>query len=288
MSLWASSETTGYDVPDKLERFSQAVLIEKTPKGTAPEHPVFGAIEQFLAQPVNLEAPLLAHAISECRQMLAKAKQTKQWLSFDDLLTQLSAALENDDDDILAERIRQLYPVAMIDEFQDTDPLQYSIFSRIYLAHPQIGLFMIGDPKQAIYAFRGADIFTYIRARNQVSAHYTLGTNWRSSADMVACVNQVFACPDSPFIYDDDIPFYPVNASPKAEQKGWFIGNEKQPALTYWSPDTDGALMTKGDYLSTMAEATASQIQTILTAAQQGEATFNQNQAIAAGILLCW
>ncbi|MCA2016916.1 exodeoxyribonuclease V subunit beta [Vibrio tritonius] len=283
VSLWASSETTGYDVPDKLERFSQAVLIEKTPKGAAPEHPVFDAIEQFLAQPVNLEAPLLAHAISECRQMLAKAKQTKQWLSFDDLLTQLSAALENDDDDILAERIRQLYPVAMIDEFQDTDPLQYSIFSRIYLAHPQTGLFMIGDPKQAIYAFRGADIFTYIRARNQVSAHYTLGTNWRSSADMVACVNQVFDRPDSPFIYDDDIPFYPVNASPKAEQKGWFIGNEKQPALTYWSPDTDGALMTKGDYLSTMAEATASQIQTILTAAQQGEATFNQDHAIAAG-----
>ncbi len=82
---------------------------------------------------------------------------------------------------VLVERIRTLCPVAMIDEFQDTDPLQCSIFSRIYLDNPQCSLFIIGDPEQAISpGFRGADIFTYIKARNQVSAHYTLGTNWRS------------------------------------------------------------------------------------------------------------
>jgi len=147
---------------------------------------------------------LLAHAIEQCRAWLAKAKEQKQRLSFDDLLTRLSAAIDQDEAQLLASRIRTLYPVAMIDEFQDTDPLQYSIFSRIYLDHPQTGLFMIGDPKQAIYGFRGADIFTYIKARNQVSAHYTLGTNWRSSADMVQAVNQVFALPDSPFIYQSD------------------------------------------------------------------------------------
>ncbi|MFV8437372.1 exodeoxyribonuclease V subunit beta [Vibrio owensii] len=272
VNAWTATETTGYDYPDKLEKFAQNVLLEKTPKGTAPQHPVFEAIEAFLANPISLKAPLLAQAIEHCRVMLAKAKNQKQWLSFDDLLTQLSASIDTDETALLTERIRTLYPVAMIDEFQDTDPLQYSIFSRIYLNNPECGLFMIGDPKQAIYGFRGADIFTYIKARNQVSAHYTLGTNWRSSADMVLAVNQIFALPDSPFIYDSDIPFHSVDYSPSADKRVWTMGGQKQPALTYWLQEAEDKPLPKGEYLTAMAEATASQIQTILIAAQQGQA----------------
>ncbi|HHF2855613.1 TPA: exodeoxyribonuclease V subunit beta [Vibrio diabolicus] len=286
VNAWAATETTGYDYPDKLEKFAQNVLLEKTPKGSAPQHAVFEAIETFLANPVSLKAPLLAHAIEHCRAMLANAKNQKQWLSFDDLLTQLSASIDTDESELLAARIRTLYPVAMIDEFQDTDPLQYSIFSRIYLNNPECGLFMIGDPKQAIYGFRGADIFTYIKARNQVSAHYTLGTNWRSSADMVQAVNQVFALPDSPFIYDSDIPFLPVKYSPNAEKRIWTMGGQKQPALTYWLQEADDKPLPKGEYLTRMAEATASQIQTILTQAQQGQACLvngEKQKAVQAG-----
>lgn len=174
---------------------------------------------------------------------------------FDDLLTQLAAALQANDNasaSTLAQRIRTLYPVAMIDEFQDTDPLQYYIFNTVYGHSPLVedenlsegsdsdvarglsGLFMIGDPKQAIYAFRGADIFTYIQARRQVSAHYTLATNWRSSADMIAAVNTIFATPDRPFIYDSDIPFAAVNHSPKATERGWILDGVDQKALTFW------------------------------------------------------
>ncbi|ODX49810.1 exodeoxyribonuclease V subunit beta [Vibrio parahaemolyticus] len=286
VNAWAATETTGYDYPDKLEKFAQNVLLEKTPKGSAPQHAVFEAIETFLANPISLKAPLLAHAIEHCRVMLANAKNQKQWLSFDDLLTQLSASIDTDESELLAARIRTLYPVAMIDEFQDTDPLQYSIFSRIYLNNPECGLFMIGDPKQAIYGFRGADIFTYIKARNQVSAHYTLGTNWRSSADMVQAVNQVFALPDSPFIYDSDIPFLPVKYSPNAEKRIWIMGGQKQPALTYWLQEADDKPLPKGEYLTRMAEATASQIQTILTQAQQGQACLvngEKQKAVQAG-----
>ncbi|ELA9069049.1 exodeoxyribonuclease V subunit beta [Vibrio parahaemolyticus] len=286
VNAWAATETTGYDYPDKLEKFAQNVLLEKTPKGSAPQHAVFEAIETFLANPISLKAPLLAHAIEHCRVMLANAKNQKQWLSFDDLLTQLSASIDTDESEILAARIRTLYPVAMIDEFQDTDPLQYSIFSRIYLNNPECGLFMIGDPKQAIYGFRGADIFTYIKARNQVNAHYTLGTNWRSSADMVQAVNQVFALPDSPFIYDSDIPFLPVKYSPNAEKRIWTMGGQKQPALTYWLQEADDKPLPKGEYLTRMAEATASQIQTILTQAQQGQACLvngEKQKAVQAG-----
>ncbi|VFT33372.1 exodeoxyribonuclease V subunit beta [Pseudomonas aeruginosa] len=92
--------------------------------------------------------------------------------------------------------------MALIDEFQDTDPMQYRIFERIYriAADPdepqarETGLFMIGDPKQAIYAFRGADIHTYLRAREATRGrHYTLGKNFRSTAAMVAAANRCFA-----------------------------------------------------------------------------------------------
>ena len=286
VTAWANSDTYDYIVPDKLEKFSQSTLNEKTPKGTAPQHAVFEAIEDFLANPADLKAPLLAHAIQHCREMLAKAKQQKQWLSFDDLLTQLSASIDMDEQSLLIERIRSLYPVAMIDEFQDTDPLQYSIFSRIYLDSPECGLFMIGDPKQAIYGFRGADIFTYIKARNQVSAHYTLGTNWRSSADMVSAVNQVFATPDSPFIYDQDIPFLSVSASPSADKRKWVMNGKTQQAMTFWLQEAEDKPLPKGEYHKAMAEATASEIQTILTASQQGQAFFDSGKAqhaIAAG-----
>ncbi|OIQ25736.1 exodeoxyribonuclease V subunit beta [uncultured Vibrio sp.] len=283
---WAKQPSNSYELPDKLERFSQTALIEKTPKGSAPMHDVFADIDAFMATPFSLKAPLMAHAIQQCREQLASAKKRKQWLSFDDLLTQLSAAIDADDEALLTERIRSLYPIAMIDEFQDTDPLQYNIFSRLYLANPECGLFMIGDPKQAIYGFRGADIFTYIKARNQVSAHYTLGTNWRSSANMVLSVNQLFQSSSSPFIYDDDIPFHPVNCSPVADAKHWRLNGEEQPAATYWLQEAEDKPRSKGEYLDEMALATAGQIETILTASQNSAAEFvsgSKSKSVNAG-----
>ncbi|MDR9830198.1 exodeoxyribonuclease V subunit beta [Vibrio sp. FNV 38] len=283
---WAEQPTSDYTVPDALEKFSQRVLDEKSPKGNPPQHATFEAIEVFLDKPTSLKAPILAHAIEQCRERLQQAKHRKQWLSFDDLLTQLSASIDTDEEGLLSARIRQLYPIAMIDEFQDTDPLQYSIFGRIYLNNPECGLFMIGDPKQAIYGFRGADIFTYIKARNQVAAHYTLGTNWRSSAEMVQAVNQVFELPDSPFIYDSDIPFLPVKYSPSADKRKWTLHGKDQPSMVFWQQDAEDKPLAKGQYLEVMADATASEIQTILTASDQGEAELisgEKHHAIQAG-----
>jgi exodeoxyribonuclease V beta subunit len=286
VSEWAKLPTTGIQYPDKLFRFSQSELHDKTKAGgQPPEHPVFADVERFLAHPPSMEAPLLAHAIEHCRAALAQAKQQKQWLSFDDLLSQLSDALDLDSSGLLSQRIRQLYPVAMIDEFQDTDPQQYHIFSSIYLNQADCGLFMIGDPKQAIYGFRGADIFTYIQARNQVAAHYTLDTNWRSSQAMVASVNQIFNRAKAPFIYDNAIPFYPVNPSPGAESKRWLLDDVVQPAIGYWLDPSDTPV-TKSVYQKRMTEATVSQIQTILTGAQSGTARLqsaNLNRLIEPG-----
>ncbi len=121
--------------------------------------------------------------------------------------------------------------------------------------------------------FSGADIFTYIKARQQVSAHYTLGTNWRSSAQMVSAVNQLFSSSASPFMYDQDIPFLPVAASPNADKRQWLLNGQSQPALTYWLQEADKPL-PKNEYLSCMAKACASHIQTILSAAQHHQAYF--------------
>lgn len=273
LNVWANQPHHQFDLPSELSDFAQSALEAKAKKGNPPQHALFTIIEQFLQTPISLAAPLLAHAILHCRERLAEAKAQKQWLSFDDLLTQLSAAIDHDQLGLLTERIRTLYPVAMIDEFQDTDPLQYSIFSRIYLPKAECGLLMIGDPKQAIYGFRGADIFTYIKARQQVSAHYTLGTNWRSSAQMVSAVNQLFSSSASPFMYDQDIPFLPVAASPNADKRQWLLNGLSQPALTYWLQEADKPL-PKNEYLSCMAKACASHIQTILSAAQHHQAYF--------------
>ncbi|PWI35392.1 exodeoxyribonuclease V subunit beta [Vibrio albus] len=280
VSAWAESDTLNYQLPDNLYRFSSEFLEEKTKPGDqVPEHELFGIIQSFLSDPPSLEHPLQAHAIQSCRVMLSEAKQQKHWLSFDDLLSQLSAALDCDGEQVLTTRIRSLYPVAMIDEFQDTDPLQYSIFSHIYLNKPDTGLFMIGDPKQAIYAFRGADIFTYIRARNEVSAHYTLGTNWRSTADMVNSVNTVFAAADSPFMYDRDIPFLPVSPRPGAQQRSWTIKGQKQNALTFWLQEAEKPL-PKGEYQHAMAMATANQIELILQESDADQACLNDGKDV--------
>ncbi|WP_375753015.1 exodeoxyribonuclease V subunit beta [Vibrio sp. HN007] len=280
ISTWAISETKDYEPPKELEKFSNEFLQEKTPEGkNVPEHELFDAISEFLANKPGLKEPLLAHAITTCRQMLEEAKNRKRWLSFDDLLTQLSGAMDMDSSGMLGERIRQLYPVAMIDEFQDTDPLQYSIFSRVYLNEPESGLFMIGDPKQAIYGFRGADIFTYIKARNEVSDHYTLGTNWRSSAAMVASVNQIFKFSESPFLYDSDIPFIPVSHSPGADKRQWFLKGASQSALSFWSLDSDEPV-AKSDYLEEMSESTANQIQTMLELSNQEQAYYQDGKGV--------
>ncbi|GAM69879.1 exodeoxyribonuclease V beta chain [Vibrio sp. JCM 19236] len=267
---WANSNPNSIQNIDELERFRSSLLQEKTKKGNPPEHEVFDKIEAFLQLPkLEVEQSILAHAIQACRSKLAETKQRQHQLSFDDLLSQLDKALLSDEQGLLSERIRSLFPVAMIDEFQDTDPQQYSIFSRLYSNHSECGLFMIGDPKQAIYAFRGADIFTYIRARKEVTSHFNLTTNWRSSSDMVEASNLLFEEADKPFIYDDDIPFICVDPSPKAHERQWQLNGDKQPAFTAWLME-DEAGLKKGDYLNAMALGTATEIEKLLTASDQG------------------
>ncbi len=111
-------------------------------------------------------------------------------MSFNDMIRDLDAALQTDDG--LAKLIRARYQAVFVDEFQDTDRIQYRIFDRCFPKGCPNLFYMIGDPKQAIYGFRGADIYTYLRAKNTADARFTLTKNFRSSPAMIEAVNRMF------------------------------------------------------------------------------------------------
>ena len=210
-------------LPRNFERFCTLRLAEAGGSALA-SHELFLACDVLMAEHVALTQALAAEALRFKLQLLGylaeelprRTRQLRQ-LSFDDLLERLHAALHGPEGGELALAIRKRYPAALIDEFQDTDPLQLGIFERIYAA-PNTSLFLIGDPKQAIYSFRGADVFSYVKAARSTASerHYTMTTNYRSDPSMVKAVNHVFSTCPHPFLLPD-IHFQSVNPRPDAE-----------------------------------------------------------------------
>ncbi|HCL5925301.1 TPA: exodeoxyribonuclease V subunit beta [Citrobacter amalonaticus] len=270
ISAWAQSATQSYQLPEALEKFSQRFLEDRTKEGgVVPQHPLFVAIDELLAEPLTLRDLMITCALVEIRETVAKEKRRRGELGFDDMLSRLDSALRSESGDALAAAIRTRFPVAMIDEFQDTDPQQYRIFRRIWQHQPDTALLLIGDPKQAIYAFRGADIFTYMKARSEVSAHYTLDTNWRSAPGMVNSVNRLFGLMDDAFMFRE-IPFQPVKYAEKNQSLRFEFYGETQSAMTMWL--MEGESCGIGDYQSYMAQVCAAQIRDWLKAGLRGEA----------------
>lgn len=181
------------------------------------------------------------HSLIFVRQHLQVNKSKQAEISPDDLLTRVKNALMENDGSLeitssLKNIIRDKFPIAMVDEFQDTDQTQFDIFRTLY--EPTAGdektecaLIMIGDPKQAIYSFRGGDIYTYLRAKNFVGeeARYTLDTNWRSQPALVSAVNAFFSYSETGFMHEN-MPFYPVEAG--KSQKTLLLSEEPLAAVT--------------------------------------------------------
>ncbi|WMC11943.1 exodeoxyribonuclease V subunit beta [Oceanimonas pelagia] len=294
---WLAALRAWTDGDDIALPLSEAAVYRLTPEGIteawkdtaqAPGHPAFDAMQTLPAQLAALAAPLeapLRHAAAWVRRRFELEKRRRAEMGFDDMLTRLDEALAGENGPRLAEVIRRQFPVALIDEFQDTDPLQYRIFDTIYRVadnSPDSGLFMIGDPKQAIYAFRGADIYTYLSARAATEGrHYSLDTNFRSSRPMVSAVNRLFeraeAHADGAFLFrdghDNPLPFVPVKARGRGEQ--WWCEGAPQPALTLWQLDSDdGAPMSGSAYVEQMAARCASHMTHLLNLGGAGRAGF--------------
>ena len=232
MSAWQQGDSIKLDT---LQRFSTSRLIEKG-WAEAAQHSAFAHIEalsEHLAAEPEVAGQLLAHAAFEVGAAYAQAKARLAQFDFSDLLQNLYHALQAPDGR-LAGAIRQQFPVALVDEFQDTDPWQYGALSKIYGTSdgsPQdTGLIMIGDPKQAIYSFRGADLATYLSARAQAQAIHTLSGNFRSTAGLVAAVNRVFARAAQPF---GDVPYEIVTAC-NDKVLPLQVAGQTLPAMTVW------------------------------------------------------
>jgi exodeoxyribonuclease V beta subunit len=239
----ASQPSALFELPPYFERLTPAFLAQK---GTKPGHatpadPFFdlcARLQDLLAQrSKTARADFLITAREFLRTALDRRKRDEGLLYFDDLLRRMDRALEGQGAESLAAAIRQRYPVALIDEFQDTDPQQYRIFHRVYAGRADCGLFLIGDPKQAIYAFRGADIFTYMQARDDTrreGSQYTLQVNWRSGTRLLKGLNTLFESARRPFVYEPHIRFYPIAASEKADKDPLRVGGEDPVPLQFW------------------------------------------------------
>lgn len=216
---------------------------------TFPEQPLARQFDDYTAAVSSLVHSLLADAVGDVRARLDAARRQSGAAAFDDLVQRLHDALHGAGGARLAGALRRRYPVALIDEFQDTDPLQYGIFSRIYTtggatagaatgtASDASALLLIGDPKQAIYSFRGADIFAYLQARRDAGAdrRYSLDTNWRSVTPLVKGVNALFSRQKSPFLFADAIEFQPVRAAGGADAKRLTENGVAPVPLEFWA-----------------------------------------------------
>ncbi|SMO51978.1 DNA helicase/exodeoxyribonuclease V, beta subunit [Propioniciclava tarda] len=130
----------------------------------------------------------------EVRDVVADRMRQRRLFSFDDQLTRLRRALLDPDLGQRArERLRRRFPVVLVDEFQDTDPVQWQILRSAFGHDDDGALVLIGDPKQAIYAFRGADVHTYSAAANAAATRHTLTKNYRADAAVVDAVSALFA-----------------------------------------------------------------------------------------------
>lgn len=212
----------------------------------APGHVVFGALDELLLALYEVSAAFearLGHlrqqALRQCEANVHAARQRLATRSFDDLLLDLHAALQGEGGDALAAALRERYAAALIDEFQDTDPLQYGIFSKVFITSVPQGLpsvagfcAFVGDPKQAIYSFRGADLQSYLQARQQAGEPLVLDTNRRSTAPLIAAVNTVFSRNPKPF-RDAALGFEPVQAPPTAPAP-ILLDGRPLPALDIW------------------------------------------------------
>ncbi len=189
---------------DALYKFTRTRLALKTKNNAPPEHEFFDLCEQIYLVYQEFETLLIVlkkDFLVFFNTELDKIKQADGICFFDDLVNDLAAALEKQDGVKLRQAVRDTYRACLIDEFQDTDPRQYDIFSNIFAANNR-PFFMIGDPKQAIYAFRGGDIFAYLKASKESDQRLTLEKNYRSAPLLVAGINSIFSDRPNPFEFD--------------------------------------------------------------------------------------
>ena len=270
------------DLFGDFKKFTANAVSEGTKlKNTPPDHPLFGSCQRLQDAVQSRFLALKAELVRFCRKSLPLRKRVSNIRFFDDLLEDLYHALLSDGGGaILAGLLRAKYRAALIDEFQDTDPVQYEIFRSIY-AGSDLPLFLIGDPKQAIYSFRGADIFAYMRAAREVieERRFTLTENWRSAPPLLDAFNTLFDNERRPFLYDE-ILYHPLAAGNREQKEsGDLFESEPMQIWLMDSSDQKSGMLTVEDAGEFASKAVAAEIVRLL---QDGQ-TLVGGKPLAAG-----
>lgn len=200
---------------------------------------------------VPLKSAIAETLLPPVKHELKQSKAKKGQLDFDDMLALLWSSLSGPRGDELSNAIASRYRAALVDEFQDTDDIQWRIFERIFVDRPAHDrtLYVIGDPKQSIYAFRGADVQTYLRALDKIAGeggtHVPLTDNHRSTAPLIEALNALFdQKAREPFFSGDIVYDHPVRAAREASPSD--LGGAPIRVLSIAATDAFGARAAHG------------------------------------------
>ncbi len=240
MDEFTMAESMPWLLPEEISLFTKSAIDNSLLKNKhePPRHRFFELVDEFFPQHREMthcrKISVLLAARHYLHAEMNRRKLEQARLYFDDLLLRMDAALHGPRSNDFAAGINKRFPAILVDEFQDTDPLQYRIFSRIHGADRSSALFLIGDPKQAIYGFRGADIFTYLMARQATPPghRFTMTTNYRSTSRMVTAVNQLFGRYSPLPPAGDAMKFIPVQPSGLADTEPMIVGDRPIAPLT--------------------------------------------------------
>ncbi len=265
---------------DKLHLFCTPEIKPKKNHPT-PYHPFFDAAHALLEAKEAVVEGLALARLALLRDMLEQAactlsdeKRRARLVSFDDLLGNVYRALTEGDAPWIAASLRSRYPVALIDEFQDTDPLQFALFDRIYQVSKGRGgsnpFFVVGDPKQAIYSFRNADLHTYLNARTCASQCHTLRHNQRSVAPLIESLNALFSANPSAFLLEG-LAYDPVAEGDKPRKTLLDQTEDHAAALRLWQLP----LQSRAESQRRVVQATAAEVARLIAAGHAGQITLD-------------
>ena len=273
---------------DKLNLLSQRRLKPTAKKSIAAYHPFFALAEQLIELRQGADAALDLDRLRLLRALLTdgpvalrQLKRERRVVAFDDMLYNLHERLTSLDSPWLAATLKARFPAALIDEFQDTDPLQFAVFKTLY-DDGSSPLFLVGDPKQAIYSFRNADLPTYLQARAGAAALYTLSENQRSTAPLLRGLNALFGRNDRAFMRAG-LDYQPVACGAKPREALVDATEPRAPLQLWLLPQNEaGDPCPKPQARCAAMAACAGEIARLIGAAQQGHITLG-GRALSAG-----
>ncbi|GEM_PF-803204 len=242
-STWKSLEYLGTDaIHDKIKK---AGTFEDLPLSNSTHRVMqcIADIRDHLSPFWEETGYILQGVLRDLNEAYYDQLNERDEYSYDDLLYMADQMMGHQK---VNKMVRERYPISLIDEFQDTDPLQWSLFDQLYPSSESDNTYLclIGDPKQSIYRFRGADVQAYLRARASIKKenHFTLQTNWRSDEPVLESLNHLWGKHDNPF-HDPGIEYRKVHFPPEKDPDEPKI--KDQPALEWIVDDRESADLNK-------------------------------------------